>query len=69
MGLQPLPNIRDAIPIERFVKTVRHIGDMRCRKYVVQRPKRVIRRQRPNVAYVEGPASDLLILQDAYPFN
>jgi hypothetical protein len=64
--IQPQPNIRDGVLTERFVKTVRQIGDMRCRQYVVRRPKRAIRRQRLNVEYVDRRASDLLILQDAY---
>src|ERR1700686_5249268 len=65
MGVEPLPNIRDGILVERLVKTVRKIGDMRGCQDVVQRPEGVIRRQRLNVEYVDRRAGDLLSLQHA----
>src|SRR6266403_4693621 len=65
MGVEPLPNIRDGILVERLVKTLRYVTDMRRRQYVVQRSKRVIRRQRLNVEYVDRRAGDLLVLQYA----
>ena len=61
MGVEPLPNIRDGILVERLVKTLRYVGDMRCCEDVVQRPEGVIRRQRLNVEYVDCRASDLLV--------
>src|SRR5260370_4326080 len=63
MGVEPLPNIRDGVLVERLVKTLRYVGDMRRGQYVVQRPKGVIRRQRLNVEYVDGRAGDLLVPQ------
>src|SRR6266446_10075884 len=65
IGVEPLPNIRDGILEECFVKTLRSVCDMRRRQYVVQRSKRVIRRQRLNVEYVDRRARDLLGLQRA----
>src|SRR5580692_5176604 len=65
MCVEPLPNIRDGVPVERRVKTMRYVADMRRCQYVVQRPKRVIRRQRLNVEYVDGRAGDSLVLQHA----
>src|SRR6266436_9856075 len=65
MGVEPLPNIRDGILVERLVKTLRYVTDMRRHQYVVQRSKRVIRRQRLNVEYVDRRAGDLLVLQYA----
>ena len=63
MGVEPLVNIRDGILVERFVKTMRYVADMRRRQYVVQRPEGVIRRQRLIVEYIDRCASDLLVLQ------
>src|ERR1700681_2968885 len=63
MGVEPLPNIRDGIFVERLIKTMRYIADMRGCQYVVQRPERVRRRQRLNVEYVDRRAGDLLVLQ------
>src|SRR3989442_13638661 len=65
MGIEPPPNIRDGILVERLVKTMRYVADMRRRQYVVQRPERVRRRQRLNVEYVDRRAGDLLVLQHA----
>src|SRR6478672_11659052 len=65
MGVEPLPNIRDGILVERLVKTMRYVADMRRRQYVVQRPERVRRRQRLSVEYVNRRAGDLLVLQHA----
>src|SRR2546427_1968099 len=65
MGIEPPPNIRDGILVERLVKIVRYVADMRRRQYVVQRPEGVRRRQRLNVEYVDRRAGDLLVLQDA----
>jgi hypothetical protein len=62
MGVEPLPNIRDGILVERLVKTVRYVADMRRCQHVVERPERVIRRQRLNVEYVDCRAGDLLVL-------
>jgi hypothetical protein len=65
MGVEPLPNIRDGILVERLVKTVRNVADMRRCQYVVLRPEGVIRRQRLNVEYVDRRAGDLLVPQRA----
>src|SRR5260370_33437916 len=65
MGVEPLPNIRDGILEECLVKTLRSVCDMRRRQYVVQRSKRVIRRQRLNVEYIDRRAGDLLVPQHA----
>src|SRR5713226_8789748 len=65
MGLEPLPNIRDGILVERLVKTMRYVADMRRCQYVVQRPQGVRRRQRLNVEYVDRRAGDVLVLQHA----
>src|SRR5216683_1039977 len=65
MRVEPLPNIRDGILVERLVKTMRYVPEMwRC-QYVVQRPEGVRRRQRFNVEYVDRRAGDLLVLQRA----
>jgi light-regulated signal transduction histidine kinase (bacteriophytochrome) len=45
-GVEPLPNIRDGILVERLVKNVRYVADMRRCQYVVQRPEGVRRGQR-----------------------
>jgi len=63
--VEPLPNIRDGILVERLVKTMRYVADMRRCQYVVQRPEGVRRRQRLNVEYVDRRAGDLLVLQHA----
>src|ERR1700719_1171957 len=65
MGIEPLPNIRDCILVERLVKAVRYVADMRRCQYVVQRPEGVRWRQRLNVEYVDRRAGDLLVLQHA----
>src|SRR6266852_8619609 len=65
MGVEPPPNIRDGILVERLVETMRYVADMRRGQYVVQRPERVRRRQRLNVEYVDRRAGDLLVLQHA----
>src|ERR1700688_754733 len=62
-GVEPLPNIRDSILVERLVKTMRYVADMRRCEYVVQRPEGVRRRQRFNVEYVNRRAGDFLVLQ------
>jgi len=49
MGVEPLANIRDGILVERLVKTLRHVADMRRCQHVVERPEGVRRRQRLNV--------------------
>src|SRR5258708_261414 len=61
MGVEPLPDIRDGILVERLVKTMRYVPDMRCCQYVVQRPEGVRRRQRLNVEYVDRRAGYLLV--------
>src|SRR5713226_3162784 len=63
MGVEPLPNIRDSILVERIVKIMRYVSDMRRREYVVEGPEGVRRRQRLNVKYVDRRAGDLLVLQ------
>src|SRR6202521_1712705 len=63
--VEPLANIRDGILVERLVKTMRHVSDMRRCQHVVQRPERVRRRQRLNIEYVDRRAADLLVLQHA----
>src|SRR6202051_4894508 len=65
MRVEPFPDIRDGILVERLVKTMRHVADMRRRQYVVQRPEGVRWRQRLNVEYVDRRAGDLLVLQHA----
>src|SRR5467141_1765845 len=65
MGVEPLANIRDGILVERVVKTMRYVADMRRREYVVEGPEGVRRRQRLNVEYVDRRAGDLLVLQHA----
>jgi hypothetical protein len=67
MGIEPPPNIRDGIFVERLVKTMRYVGDMRRCQDVVQRPEGVRRRQRLNVEYVDRRAGDLIVLQRADP--
>src|SRR5580693_26039 len=39
MAVEPLPNIRDGIFVERLVKTMRYVAEMRRCQYVVQRPE------------------------------
>src|SRR5882724_54417 len=63
MGVEPLPNIRDGILVERLVKTMRYVPDMRRREYVVEGPEGVRRRQRLDVEYVDRRARDLLVFQ------
>src|SRR5713101_4077334 len=65
IGVEPLPNIRVGVLVERFVKTMRYVADMRRCQYVVQRPEGVRRRQWLNVEYVDRRAGDLLLLQHA----
>src|SRR5229473_7258792 len=65
MGVEPPPNVRDGILVERLVKIMRYVADMRRCQYVVQRPEGVRRRQRLNVEYVDRRADDLLVLQHA----
>src|SRR5216683_1146146 len=65
MGVEPLPDIRDGILVERLVKTVRYIADMRRCQYVVEGPEGVRRRQRFNIEYVDRRTGDLLVLQRA----
>ncbi len=54
MGIEPPPNIRDGVPVERLAKAMRFVANMRRRQYVVRRPERVRRRQVLNVEYVES---------------
>src|SRR6266478_2089611 len=65
MGVEPLPDIRDGILVERLVKTMRYVAEMRRCQYVVQRPEGVGRRQRLHVEYVDRRAGDLLVPQRA----
>src|SRR5260370_30024750 len=65
MGVEPLPNTRDGILVERLIKTMRYVADMRRCQYVVQRPEGVRRRQRFNIEYVDRRTGDLLVLQRA----
>src|SRR5580704_15303938 len=65
MCVEPLPNIRDGILVERRVKTMRYVADMRRCQYVVQRPEGVRGRQRLNLEYVDRRPGDLLVLQHA----
>src|SRR6267142_1545610 len=65
MGVEPLPNIRDGILVERLVKIMRYVSDMRRREYVVEGPEGVRRKQRLGVEYVGRRAGDLLVLQHA----
>jgi hypothetical protein len=59
MGVESLVNIRDGILVERLVKTMRYVADIRRCQHVFERPERVIRRQRLNVEYVDRRAGDL----------
>src|SRR5258706_9082020 len=43
MGVEPLPNIRDGILVERLVKTLRYEADVRRFQDLVQRPEGVRR--------------------------
>src|ERR1700722_6555876 len=65
MRVEPLPNIRDGIPVEGLIKTLQYVAEMRRCQYVVERPEGVRRRQRLNVEYVDGRAGDLLVLHYA----
>src|ERR1700738_3616438 len=65
MGVQPFPNIRDGILVERLVKTMRYEAEMRRCQHVVQRPEGMRRRQRLSVEYVDRRAGDSLVLQHA----
>jgi len=65
VGVEPVPNIRNGIFVERFVKALRYVTYMGRCQYVVQRPERVRRRQGLIVEYVDRRAGDLLILQHA----
>src|SRR5882762_7283784 len=64
--VEPLPDIRDGILVERLVKTMRYVPEMRRCQYVVQRPEGVRQRQRFNVEYVDRGTGDLLVLQRAH---
>src|ERR1700688_1017369 len=55
--------MRDGILVERLVKTVRHVSDMRRRQYVVEGPEGVRRRQGLDIEYVDRRASESLVLQ------
>src|SRR5580704_14394886 len=63
--VEPLPDIRDGILVERLVKAMRYVPEMRRCQYIVQRPEGVRRRQRLNVEYVDRGAGDSLVLQHA----
>src|SRR5271163_3088380 len=65
MRIEPLPDIRNGVLVERLVKTLRYVAQMRRCQYVVQRPKGVRRRKRLNVEYVDRRAGDLPVLQHA----
>src|SRR5580700_10825550 len=65
MGVEPLPNIRNGILVERVVKTLRYVADVRRCQDVVQRPEGVCWRQRLSVEYIDRRAGDLLVLQNA----
>src|SRR5258708_21985942 len=59
LGVEPLPNIRDGILVERLVNTKPYIADMRCGQHLVQPPEGVRRRQRFNLEYLARIAGDL----------
>ena len=63
VGVEPVPNIRNGIFVERFVKALRYVTYMGRCQYVVQRPERVRRRQGLIVEYVDRRASESLVLQ------
>src|SRR5277367_199634 len=65
MRIEPLPDIRNGVLVERLVKTLRYVAYMRRCQHVVQRPEGVRRRQRLSVEYVDRRAGDLLVLQHA----
>src|SRR5271163_4202817 len=65
MRIEPLPDIRNGVLVERLVKTLRYVAQMRRCQYVVQRPEGVRGRQRLNVEYVDRRAGDLPVLQHA----
>src|SRR4029077_6527565 len=58
IGVEPLPNIRDGIFVERFLKALRYVTDMGHCQYVVQRPEGMRRRQWLNVEYVNRRTGD-----------
>src|SRR5713226_2198971 len=51
MGVEPLPNIRDGILVERVVKTMRYVADMRRCQYLVQCSERVRQRERYDIRF------------------
>jgi hypothetical protein len=63
--VEPLPDIRDGILVERPVKARRYVPEMRRCQYVVQRPEGVRLRQPFNVEYVDRGTGDSLVLQHA----
>src|SRR6266851_4442724 len=65
LRVEPLPDIRDGILVERLVETMRYVAQMRRCQYVVQCPEGVRQRQRLNVEYVDRRAGDSLVLQRA----
>src|SRR6267143_1447218 len=52
MGVEPLPNIRDGILVERLVMTMRYVADMRRREYVVEGPEGMRRRRLLNTKWI-----------------
>ncbi len=61
MRVEPLPDIRDGILVERLVKAMRYVAEMRGCQYVVQCPEGVRRRHQLNVEYVDRGAGDSLM--------
>src|SRR6266851_1094830 len=61
---QPSRDILDRIAIESLVEVSGDVTDMRRGQDVIQRPERVIRRQRLDVEHVERRASDPAFTQN-----
>src|SRR6266851_9658227 len=65
MGVEPLPNIRGGILVERFVKTLRYVTDMGRCQHVILYSEGMRWRQRLNIENVDRRAGDLFLLQHA----
>src|SRR5262249_56785218 len=60
----PLHDVLDRIAVERLVEFSFDETEVRRGQDVIQRPKRVVRRQGLGVEYVERRASDAALTQD-----
>src|ERR1700720_573267 len=64
MGIEPPPNIRDGILVERLVETVRYVAEMRRCENIREMAKRMLRRQRFDIEHVQARSGDFPRLQD-----